>query len=68
MTVVIKSEQVQRYLIEIRQDKFSQGYTVSACRMQDEFRAGYPEDTRYYSTLQRAERRYRDLKNKVVNW
>lgn len=62
MTIIIQSEKVGEYIIEIRQEGAS--YKVIACKMQDEYRCGYPIDSRIYTTKSGAKRRYNTLKRR----
>lgn len=62
MTTTIKSERVYGYSISIEQEKYSNGYTVTACEIFEGNLCGYPLKENYYGTLDKAKRRYSNLK------
>lgn len=65
MTVIIKEEIIDGNDIYIAQDKFETTYKVGlAIQCEDIYRI---IDERIYPTLDKAKRRYNDIKRKVVN-
>ena len=64
MTVTLQQEHIGKYYVYISQDKYSAAYKVGYAVTYDG--AEYWErDERYYETMQKAKRRYNDLKRKV---
>lgn len=64
MTYYIKAEQINDYLIEIGQEKFEQGYFVTLAKRATECR--YQGISRTcYDSLQKAFKRYNNLKKKI---
>ena len=64
MTVIIKSEVINGYYIEINQDKYSTAYRVIHGK---DFGNGFgscPYDEKYYADIKKANRRYNDLKRR----
>lgn len=61
MTFTHQQEHINGYYIYIQQDKYENGYVVGYCREIDGV-CGYPKSERFYSTIQKAKRRFRDLK------
>lgn len=66
MTVTIKSEVIGDYYIYIEQDKYSPGYKVGLVRKISDQMYGYPLSERYYPSLEKAKRRYKDLKVEYI--
>jgi hypothetical protein len=64
MTVTIKSERINNYLIEISQDKYEKAYKVSKIRLWDES-CGTLEKESYYPDIKKATARYNKLKKEA---
>ncbi|MBP5605223.1 MAG: hypothetical protein J6X60_06740 [Ruminiclostridium sp.] len=64
MTITIKSETINGYKICIEQEKYSTGYIVEDIPQINGDIYGYPISRNYYSTLEKARRRYNTLKRK----
>ena len=64
MTITIKSETINGYKICIEQEKFSTGYIVEDIPQISGDIYGYPISRNYYSTIEKARRRYNTLKRK----
>ena len=62
MTFVLKSEKVNGYTIGLQQEKFSTAYEVEVSK------CGRVVDKRYYTTKEKAMRRFRDLRKRVQEW
>lgn len=63
MTVTIKSEIVNGHYIYIEQDKYTTVFKVGIYQKYGDM-YGYPLDERSYSTIEKAKRRFRDLKRR----
>ena len=64
MTIIIKSETINGYKIYIEQEKFSTSYIVEDVPQISDHIYGYPISRKYYSTIEKARRRYNTLKRK----
>lgn len=67
MTITIKQDKINNYYLCLEQDKYSISYRVTVCPMIDDSSCGYPISDRIYATLQKAQRRYRDIKHRLLN-
>lgn len=63
MTVTFKQEKIKDYYIYIEQDKYTTVFKVGIYQKCGDM-YGYPLDERYYSTIEKAKRRFRDLKRR----
>lgn len=64
MDFIHKTEDIGRYVVEMRQQKYSPSYIVSLLGRYDEAR-GYVIKENHYPTKEKANRRYRDLKRQA---
>lgn len=65
MTIGLREEIVDGYVVSIEQDKYSTTFRVEACRMINENMAGFPETSIVYATMKEANRRFNYLKRKI---
>lgn len=64
MTVVIRSERIGNYAVEISQDKYESTYKVSLNRMISDYEA-VRENENYYPDIKKATARYNRLKRSI---
>lgn len=61
MTITIKEAVINDICISIENEKFSKAFKVTACRRQGDM-FGYPTKENYYPTIDKANRRFNDLR------
>lgn len=62
MTITIREEKINGYLIAIEQEKLATAYKVIKCQYYGNGLAGRPLTINYYKTLEQAKRRFNRLK------